>query len=74
MDKALSIFLVVFFSISGISITTLAWLQPMPASERILTTFVGLIGLLVALVQALMLKSQAKTNAEPGMVKVEVED
>ena len=73
-DKPLGIFLMVLFGISGIAILMLAWLQPMLASERILTTFVGSIGLFVALVRALMLKSpQAKTDGEQVLVKVEFE-
>ena len=73
-DKSLGIFLMVLFGISGIAILMLAWLQPMPASERILTTFVGSTGLFVALVRALMLKSpQAKTDGEQVLVKVEFE-
>ena len=73
-DKPLGIFLMVLFGISGIAILMLAWLQPMLASERILTTFVGSIGLFVALVRALMLKSpQAMTDGEQVLVKVEFE-
>ncbi len=75
IDKSLSIFLVVLFGASGIVILVLAWLQPMPASERILATFVGSVGLLVALVQALLLKSRReKTGAKQDMIEVEVED
>jgi len=74
-DKSLGIFLMVLFGISGIVILMLAWLQPMPASERILTTFVGSTGLFVALVRALMLKSPpVKADGEQVLVKVEFED
>ena len=64
MDRSMSIFLVVFFGVSGAVITTLAWLQPMPVSERILVTLVGSVGLLVALVRGLMIRSPAKTDAK----------
>ena len=64
VDKSMSIFLVVFFGISGAVITIMAWLQPMPVSERILVTFVGSVGLLVELVWGLMIRLPAKTDAK----------
>ena len=56
-DKSLGIFLVVLFGISGIAILILAWLQPMMTSERILTTFIGLGGLFIALTRTWLFKS-----------------
>ncbi|MFQ6122711.1 MAG: hypothetical protein ACE5LA_06615 [Dehalococcoidales bacterium] len=74
-DKSLGIFLVVLFGILGIVILTLAWVWQMSASERILATFVGSSGLLVALSQALLLKSpKAGTEAEQILVNAEVKD
>jgi len=74
-DKSLGIFLVVLFGISGITVLMLAWVQPMPASERILATLIGSSGLFVALVRALLLKSlHAGADAEPGLIKVGVKD
>jgi len=64
VDKSMSIFLVVFFGISGAVITTMAWLQPMPVSERILVTLIGSVGLVVALVRGLMIRSPAKTDVK----------
>ena len=74
-DKSLGIFLVVLFGISGITVLMLAWVQPMPTSERILTTIIGSAGLFVALVRALLLKSlHAGTDAEQVSVEVGVKD
>ena len=74
-DKSLSIFLMVLFGASGIAILMLAWTWPMPTSERIMTTFIGSAGFFTALIRALSLRPlRAKTDAEQGTVKVEVED
>ena len=74
-DKSLSIFLMVLFGISGTAVLMLAWLRPMPESERILATFIGSVGLLVALTRALLLKSlQSETDAEQVQVEAGVED
>ncbi len=65
-EKSLGIFLIVFFGMAGIAVLILAWTRPMPVSERILSTFAGSIGLLVALIQMFVLKSvQARTGAAP---------
>ena len=75
IDKSLGIFLIVLFSISGMAILVLAWLWPMPASERIIATVIGSSGLFVALIRALLLKSRRdRTDAGQGMLRVEVED
>ena len=44
-DKALEKFLMLLFGMGGITILILAWVQPMPVSQRILATFLGSIGL-----------------------------
>lgn len=74
-DKTLGILFMVFFSLAGITVLILGWIQPMPASERILTTSAGSVGLLVALIQALLFRS-ARTSAgvAPVPVEVSVED
>ena len=72
-DKPLGIFLMVLFGISGTAILMLTWVWPMLVSERILATFIGLVGLLVVFIQALMLKSpQVKPGDEQVLIKVEV--
>ena len=74
-DKSLGIFLMVLFGISGIAILVLAWVRPMLASERILATLIGSVGLFVALAQVLLLRSpQDRIDAEQAMVKIEAED
>ena len=44
IDKSLNMFLMVLFGVSGIAILVLAWVWPMPASERIIATFVAQLG------------------------------
>ena len=71
-DKSLNITLISIFGISGIAMLMLAWLQPMPGSERGMTFLIGSIGLLMALIRALMLKTQ-RIQTETRTVTVEVE-
>jgi hypothetical protein len=74
-DKSLGILLMVLFGISSITILVLAWLWPMPGQERVLATFIGVFGLLVALSRVSLLKSaKAKTDVGQVMVQVEVQD
>ena len=74
-DKSLDILLVVLFGLSGMTILTLAWVQPMVISERILTAIIGSIGLTVALTKWLMLKSAlARENTRQVLVEVGVKD
>ena len=73
-DKSLGILLTVLFGISGMAVIALAWLWPAPASGRIMATFVGTAGLLIALTRVLMLKRlSVKANNERIPVKVETE-
>ena len=71
-DKSLDIFLIVFFGVSGMLILGLAWVWPMPESERIPAAFVGLAGLFIALVRVLLRKS-LNTGMEAEQVAVEIE-
>ena len=50
IDRSLGIFLKALFGMGGITILILAWVQPMPVSERIVATFIGSTGLLQVLV------------------------
>ncbi len=45
LDKGLQIFVVGLFSVLPMAVLLLAWVQPMPLAERIITTFVGLVAL-----------------------------
>lgn len=75
IDKSLSIFLMIIFGMSGITILTLAWLEPLPASERIMTTLIGSIGLFVSFTRALQIRSlPPETNTEQRLVKAEVKE
>ena len=71
MDKGLGIFLMLLFCMGGITILILAWVQPMPVSERIMTTFVGSIGLFLGLIRLLYIK--VKADVDGGNVPAEVE-
>ncbi len=72
MDKSLNITLAVLFGISGMAIVALAWMQTMPTSERVLSTIIGSVGLLVALARTTRLKFP-RIKAGDGQVPVEVE-
>ena len=74
-DKSLDILLVVLFGLSGMTILTLAWVQPMVISERILTTIIGSIGLIVSLTKWFMLKSAlARESTRQVLVEVGVKN
>ena len=74
-DKSLDILLMTLFGTSGIVILLLAWLQPMADSERILTTLIGSVGLLLASIKAKQVKSPpVMTGNKPKTVKVGTED
>jgi len=74
-DKSLDILLMAIFGTSGIAILLLAWLQPMVDSERILTTLIGSVGLLLASIKAKQAKSSPVTTGNRQKpVKVEAED
>lgn len=69
-DKAMEVFLAVMFGILGLAIIVLAWVRPMPESERILTTIIGSVGLLVALGRGLFIKTSRKeTDVEYVLVR-----
>ena len=75
VDKSLSIFLTVLFGVAGAVVLMLAWLRPMPESDRVLTVIVGSAGLIIAFVRALLLKSvQTRTGTEQVTVEVDAED
>ncbi len=71
-DRSLSVLLIALFGISGIAIMILAWVKPMPASDRILSTLVGSVGLLVVFTQILLLKSSS-SSAKTEQIPVEME-
>lgn len=74
-DKSLAILLMVLFGLTGITILTLGWLQPMTGVERGLTTFIGAIGLIVALSRIPVLKPpKVGTGPEALRVRVEAKD
>ena len=74
-DRTLGILFMVFFGLAGITVVILGWTQPMSASERILTTSAGSLGLLVALIQTLLFKSKrTDTGDTPVPVEVRIED
>ena len=71
-DKSTEVLLAVLFGTLGLAIIVLAWLRPMPESERILTTLIGLAGLLPALGKGLFFRvNRRETDAERVLVRVE---
>ncbi len=69
-DKSMEVFLAVLFGILGLTIIVLAWVRPMPESERMLTTLIDSIGLLLALGRGLFLKTNRKeTDVEYVLVR-----
>jgi len=71
-DIPLSIALIVAFGISGLAMLVLAWLQPMAGPERVMALFIGSVGILVALIRALLLKT-CHTRTEIMQVSVKIE-
>lgn len=57
IDKTLDRFLIGLFGTGGATILALAWVQPMPLSERILTTVIGATGILWVSIRLLRLRS-----------------
>jgi len=54
-DTFLNVFLMVLFGAGGITILLVAWLQPVPLVEIILTTSVASIGILWVVIRAVSL-------------------
>ena len=74
-DRGLNIFLLFSFGITGMAMLVMAWIQPMTASERIMTTLAGSVGIFLALSLVLSLRRlQPETDSEHGPVEVEVEE
>ncbi|MFC2033579.1 hypothetical protein ACFLUB_03595 [Chloroflexota bacterium] len=71
-DIPLSIALTVAFGISGLAMLILALLQPMAGSERGMAFFIGAVGILVALIRALVFKTW-HTRTETRQVSVKIE-
>ncbi len=69
-----SLGMAVLFGSLGVIALILAWLWPMPVTERILSTLMGFVGLIVALAQAPFKHSLHNTDAEPVSVEVEVKN
>ena len=69
-DKSMEVFLAVMFGILGLAIIILAWVRPMPESERILTTIIGSGGLILAVGRGLFIKtSRQETDMEHVLVR-----
>ncbi|MFC1910476.1 hypothetical protein ACFLXC_04225 [Chloroflexota bacterium] len=60
MDTSLSKIMIGLFGISGMAIMFIAWLKPMPDSEKIFSTVIGLIGISVATVLSKLLRNKAR--------------
>ena len=63
VDKGLQILVMAIFTVLGIAILVLAWAQQMPLGERILVTFVSLVGFSWVIARTILMKSaEAKSN------------
>ena len=72
-DRALGIWLIVMFGVSGLAV--LSWLWPALAADRLSATAAGGFGLAVAGLRAMMLRQSGGDNSGRRMpVNVEVED
>ncbi|MFC2122379.1 hypothetical protein ACFLRP_01690 [Bacteroidota bacterium] len=70
-DKALDVFLMLFFSSSGLLILIFAFSQPMGATDRAFTIVIGSAGVLGAMARALVRKAvRFRTNAGSDMIQV----
>jgi len=70
-DRALGIWLIVMFGVSGLAVIVLAWLWPTLQSDRIITTFAGLVGVVIAVVRGLTLRESPGDKQAPVEVEVE---
>jgi hypothetical protein len=59
MDKSLNIFFITLLAVGGIVILVVTWLEPMPLSQRVASTFVGAAGIIGMLIWSLVLRSKS---------------
>jgi hypothetical protein len=59
IDKSLNIFLMLLFTVGGMVILVVTWVQPMPLSERIVPSFFGAVGIIAVLIWALVSRSKS---------------
>ena len=70
-DRALDILLMIFFGTGGVIILVLTWSQPMIVSERILSTSVGMIGVVWVAARAMVLRP---APAEMAVKRAHIKD
>lgn len=63
-DRALSVFLMLLFGAGGIAVLVLAWVRPMPLTERILAVSVGSVGVIWVLGRLLWLRARPDLPSE----------
>jgi hypothetical protein len=68
-NKTLNRVLMVVFGVGGIGALVIAWVQPLPLSDRILPTFGGVIGLAWVLLLA-VLSRLTPVKADTSRVEV----
>jgi len=59
MDKSLNMWLMMLLTIGGMVILVVAWVQPMPLSERIVPSFFGAAGIIGVLIWSLISRSKS---------------
>jgi hypothetical protein len=59
IDKSLNVFFIMLLAAGGIVILVVTWIQPMPISERIVPSFFGVMGVILALIWSLISRSKS---------------
>jgi len=59
VDKSLNMWLMMLLTIGGMVILVVAWVQPMPLSERIVPSFFGAAGIIGVLIWSLISRSKS---------------
>jgi positive regulator of sigma E activity len=74
-DKSLKVMMMVMFGIPGVAMMVLAWLLPHLSEDRVVALFAGLMGVGVAVVLWLGMRSEQTENGVRQIpVEIEGED
>lgn len=73
-DKSLNIMLMVMFGISGVTMLFLTWLLPELMVEKVPAIFCGAIGIVVAMVLGLTLRSAGRAIIMKQVSVIKIKD
>ena len=74
-DRALDILLMIFFGTGGIIILVITWSQPMVLAERILSTSIGMIGVVWVAARVMFLRpAPAEVAVKRAHIKDTIEE